>query len=475
MTHAQPQKKSLWNMNVDLMHGPIFKSLLLFMLPILVSNLFQQLYNTVDTMIVGNVLGDTALAAIGSCGSIYELLVGFGIGIGNGLAIVAARSYGAQDEDLLKRTVTGSIVIGLIASLVITAAGFLGLRPLLQLLDTPAEILEEAYSYIIVIDLGVIVMFLYNLCAGLLRAIGNSVMPLVFLLISSALNVGLDLWFIAGVGMGVRGAALATIIGQIVTCILSALYFRKPKTFALDRRSFVLSGKISGRVLQLGVTSLVIQVAIVIVMSVANNMVGRYGPKSVYGADIPLSVVGIVMKVFGIVIAFAVGIAVGGQPIVGYNYGAGNFSRVQETAKKILLADVVVGMIALLLFELCPQVIVRLFGSESDLYNQYANLCFRIFLSGIVLTCVQKAGSIFLQSIGKPVQSTLLSLSRDVIFFVPGLLLLTPAFGVEGMLWAAPVADVLAFAVTVLLVGRELKKMNPAEENIPLSTHKEEL
>ena len=190
MTHAQPQTKRLWNMNVDLMHGSILKSLLLFMLPILVSNLFQQLYNTVDTMIVGNVLGDTALAAIGSCGSIYELLVGFGIGIGNGLAIVAARSYGAQDEDLLKRTVTGSIVIGLIASLVITAAGFLGLRPLLQLLDTPAEILEEAYSYIIVIDLGVIVMFLYNLCAGLLRAIGNSVMPLVFLLISSALNVG---------------------------------------------------------------------------------------------------------------------------------------------------------------------------------------------------------------------------------------------------------------------------------------------
>ena len=124
MTHAQPQKKSFFNMNVDLMHGPILKSLLLFMLPILVSNLFQQLYNTVDTMIVGNVLGDTALAAIGSCGSIYELLVGFGIGIGNGLAIVAARSYGAQDEDLLKRTVVGSVVIGLIASLVITTAGF---------------------------------------------------------------------------------------------------------------------------------------------------------------------------------------------------------------------------------------------------------------------------------------------------------------------------------------------------------------
>ena len=200
MTQTRPLKTNLFNRNADLLHGPIFKNLFLFMLPILVSNLFQQLYNTVDTMIVGNVLGDTALAAIGSCGSIYELLVGFGIGIGNGLSIVAARSYGAQDEDLLKRTVAGSLVIGLCASFVITTAGFFGLRPLLQLLDTPAEILEDAYRYIIVIDLGVLVMFFYNLCAGLLRAIGNSVMPLVFLLISSGLNVALDLWFIAGLG-----------------------------------------------------------------------------------------------------------------------------------------------------------------------------------------------------------------------------------------------------------------------------------
>ena len=120
MTQTQSRKKNLFQMNVDLMHGPILRSLVLFMLPILISNLFQQLYNTVDTMIVGNVLGDTALAAIGSCGAIYELLVGFGLGIGNGLAIVAARAYGAQDEDLLKRTVAGSLVIGLVASLTIT-------------------------------------------------------------------------------------------------------------------------------------------------------------------------------------------------------------------------------------------------------------------------------------------------------------------------------------------------------------------
>ena len=206
---TQTAKKSPFSMNVDLMHGPIFKNLLLFMLPIFISNLFQQLYNTVDTMIVGNVLG-----AIGSCGSIYELLVGFGLGIGNGLAIVAARSYGAQDHDLLKKTVAGSLVIGLVASLCITLAGVLGLHPLLLMLDTPAEILDDAYRYILTIDLGVLVMFAYNLCAGLLRAIGNSVMPLVFLLISSGLNVVLDLLFIARMGMGVQGAAVATVLSR---------------------------------------------------------------------------------------------------------------------------------------------------------------------------------------------------------------------------------------------------------------------
>ena len=233
---TQTAKKSPFSMNVDLMHGPIFKNLLLFMLAIFISNLVQQLYKSVDTMIVGNVLGDTALAANGSCGSIYELLVGFGLGIGNGLAIVAARSYGAQDHDLLKKTVAGSLVIGLVASLCITLAGVLGLHPLLLMLDTPAEILDDAYRYMLTFDLGVLVMSAYILCAGLIRAIGNSVMPLVFLLISSGLNVALDLWCIAGLGMGVQGAAVATVIAQGISVVLCILYVMRRVPLLLPAR-----------------------------------------------------------------------------------------------------------------------------------------------------------------------------------------------------------------------------------------------
>lgn len=215
---------------------------------------------------------------------------------------------------------------------------------------------------------------------------------------------------------------------------------------------------------ELGVSSLIIQLAIVIVMAVANNMIARYGNDSIYGANIPLSAVGIVMKVFAIVIAFAVGIGVGGQPIVGYNFGAGNYRRVKETYRAMLIAVCIVGVIATLLFELCPQLFISLFGSESALYNDYAQLCFRIFLGGILLTCLQKVNSIFLQAMGRPLQSTLLSLARDVVFFVPALLLLAPHVGVVGMLWAAPIADVLSALLALVLVRSEMRRLTALEQ-----------
>ena len=394
MTHAQPQKKSVFNMNVDLMHGPILKSLLLFMLPILVSNLFQQLYNTVDTMIVGNVLGDTALAAIGSCGSIYELLVGFGIGIGNGLAIVAARSYGAQDEDLLKRTVVGSVVIGLIASLVITTAGFFGLHALLQLLDTPAEILEDAYSYIIVIDLGVVVMFMYNLCAGLLRAIGNSVMPLVFLLISSVLNVGLDLWFIAGVGMGVRGAAVATVIAQGISVVL-----------------------------QYGINGLG-------TLTIAGHTAAR---KLFAFTDMPL-----------------ISMANAGSTFVSQNRGANQPDRVRRGMRQMYLYSVVVMVAAVVLMNFGAQWMVQLISGSSEpivLENGARYLLWNAPFYAVlgVLLCTRYA----LQSLGQkvlPLFSSVIELVGKVIF----VLVFIPKFQYNAVILCEPI---IWFFMTAYLVA----------------------
>ena len=220
-------KKGFFNADVDLLHGPIFKSLVIFAIPLLISNVFQQLYNTVDTMIVGNYLGDVSLAAIGSCTSIYDLLVGFALGIGNGLSIVTARSFGSGDHTLLKKSVASSIVIGVVSSIVITIIGTIILHPLLVLLDTPANIIEEAYSYISVITLFIVVMFAYNLCAGLMRAIGNSFMPLIFLIVSSCCNVVLDILFITSFNMGIQGAAVATVISQGISVLLCIVYIMK--------------------------------------------------------------------------------------------------------------------------------------------------------------------------------------------------------------------------------------------------------
>ena len=411
MTHAQPQKKSLWNMNVDLMHGPILKSLLLFMLPILISNLFQQLYNTVDTMIVGNVLGDTALAAIGSCGSIYELLVGFGIGIGNGLAIVAARSYGAQDEDLLKRTVTGSIVIGLIASLVITAAGFFGLRPLLQLLDTPAEILEEAYSYIIVIDLGVIVMFLYNLCAGLLRAIGNSVMPLVFLLISSGLNVALDLWFIAGMGMGLA--------------VGSHLYWELfSQSISMGLMSSIVSA--GSVVLQYGINGLG-------TLTIAGHTAAR---KLFAFTDMPL-----------------ISMANAGSTFVSQNRGANQPDRVRRGMRQMYLYSVVVMVAAVVLMNFGAQWMVQLISGSSEpivLENGARYLLWNAPFYAVlgVLLCTRYA----LQSLGQkvlPLFSSVIELVGKVIF----VLVFIPKFQYNAVILCEPIiwCFMTAYLVAVYL------------------------
>ncbi len=255
-------------------------------------------------------------------------------------------------------------------------------------------------------------------------------------------------------------SALYNIVDQVFIGQSACLYFIRPKQFRLAKEDFRFGAKNVWKVCQLGLSSLITQISIVVIIAVANNMIGVVGPASEYGADIPLAVIGIVMKVFGIVIAFSVGIAVGGQPIAGFNYGSRDFARVKKTYKLVLIANIVVGAVSMLLFELCPQAIVSIFGSESDLYNQYADLCFRIFLGGILLCCVQKSSSIFLQSVGKPVKATLLSVSRDVVFLVPLVVVFALRFGVEGMLWAAPCADILAFLLTVLLVVLEFRDMN---------------
>ncbi len=194
-------------------------------------------------------------------------------------------------------------------------------------------------------------------------------------------------------------------------------------------------------------------------------MIVKYGSNSIYGADIPLSVVGIVMKVFGIVIALVIGTSIGGQLIIGYNYGAGNIKRVKQTFKLILITNTIIGIIAFIIFQFFPQYIINIFGSESSLYNDSALLCFRIYLADIIFTCITKSCSIYLQSMGKPIKSMILSLSRDIVIFIPVLIILAKFYGVVGMLYSALIADVISFILSVIIL---LKDNKPIKEDISI-------
>ncbi|MBD5452936.1 MAG: MATE family efflux transporter, partial [Lachnospiraceae bacterium] len=263
--------------SVDLLHGPILKSMLIFAIPLFFSSVFQQLYNTMDTVIIGHTLGDEALAAMGAAGAVYDLLMGFALGVGSGLAVVTARSFGSGDREYLKKSVATAIVIGACITVTITVLVRFILYPFLKALNTPPEIIDQSYAYISTITLFIVVMFAYNLCAGLLRAIGNSVMPLVFLILSSLLNIVLDLFFITRLHMGVRGAAIATVAAQGVSVVCCLIYIgKKVRMLIPERKHFVwdkeLYQEMLSQGLSMGFMSCIVTSGTAILQSGINNL-----------------------------------------------------------------------------------------------------------------------------------------------------------------------------------------------------------
>ena len=354
------KKKHFFQSDVDLIHGPIFQSLMIFALPLLVSNIFQQLYNTVDTMVVGNYLGDVSLAAIGACTSIYDLLVGFALGIGNGLAIVTARSFGSQDKELLKKSVASSLVIGVMVSLALTIIGMTFLYPLLEILNTPLDIIQEAYSYISVIVLFIFVMFAYNLCAGLMRAIGNSVMPLVFLIVSSLLNVVLDILFITQFHMGIQGAAVATVISQGVSVVLCIIYiFKKTQILLPSKKHFQIDEELYkellGQGFSMGFMSSIVSAGSVILQYGINNLgyliiAGHTAARKLYMFfNMPFT-------------AMALGIST----FVSQNRGANQRERIQKAMKYAYIYDVIMATIVTIIILIFGSSLVKLISGSSE-------------------------------------------------------------------------------------------------------------
>ena len=419
--------------NIDMIQGPIFRSLVLFALPLLGSNIFQQFYNTMDTMIVGNYLGDVSLAAIGVCTPIYDLLVGFGLGIGNGLAIVTARSFGSGDMDQLKKSVASSMVIGVFASLVITLIAQVSLYPLLRVLNTPEEIIHEAYGYISTVTLFIIVMFAYNLCAGLLRAIGNSFMPLVFLVVSSCFNIVLDILLITRFNMGVRGAAVATVISQGISVVFCIIYILKKTRilvpervhFAVDKTMYK---ELLGQGFSMGFMSSIVSAGSVILQYGINGLgyliiAAHTAARKLYMFSMmPISTMGMAFSTF-----------------VSQNRGANQGLRIRKAIKDVYIYDAVVtAVITVLMWFLAPSLVKWISGSSEAVVLENGARYLRVVAPFYVVLGMLLATRFALQGLGQkllPLVSSVIELFGKILF----VMVFIPRFAYMAVIFCEPV------------------------------------
>lgn len=449
--------------NYDLGKEKISKLLLNFSIPCIISMLVGALYNIVDQIFIGWGVGYLGNTATNIVYPFTVIALSLALLFGDGASALFSLSLGSKDDKKVSKSIGNAVIMLVLVSLVLTLFGFIFKSNILKLFGVTEASFDFANDYLTVILIGIPFYVIGQGLNGIIRADGSPRYAMIATLSGAILNIILDPIAIFVLGMGIKGAAIATIVGQIITFILTVLYFRKSKKFKLSKDSLKPDKEVIKREALLGVSSFITQISIVLVIAVCNNLVVKYGSLSKYGADIPLSAIGIVMKVFGIVIALVIGTSIGGQPIIGFNYGAGNKKRVKETFNLIIRTNLSVGVIAFIIFQVFPQAIINIFGSESELYNEYALYCFRIYLSGITLTCITKTCSIYLQAIGKSFKSMFISVMRDVVLFIPALVVLAKMFGVVGMLWAALVADVIAFIIAIFMTFERKNKVSISE------------
>lgn len=453
-------------MNDYLIKEKTSKLLIKFAIPCILSLLISALYNIVDQIFIGNssegTLGNTATSIVFP---LTCIALAFGLMLGDGAASYMSLCLGRKDDKKISNIVGTVISVGIIISALFLLISFPLLSNILSFFGakTP-ESLDKSYQYGFVILIGVPFYILMNAINSIIRADGSPKVAMISMVTGAIINVILDAIFILALNMGVFGAALATIIGQIASFLISIFYLAfMTKTFKLKLKDFKISISSLLNVSKLGVSSFLTQIAIVIISVVSMNMLAVYGAQSKYGINDPQAIIGVVMKVFTIVVNIAVGIAAGAQPIVGYNYGAGQIKRVKELLKLVLSSTFVVGVIATILFELIPGQILSIFGSNSsnpENYLEFGILAMRIYLGGIIFTLIQKVTSIFLQAIDRPIKATLLSLIRDVVAMVTFTTTLPLGMGLMGVLWAAPISDVFGITFSVIFIVIEIRKLN---------------
>ena len=442
-----------------------------YAIPCIISLLVGALYNIVDQIFIANAsyLGSYGNAANTVVFPLTVVALAIAVMVGDGCCAFVSMALGRRETETAKRSVGNAVELSVAASLILTAVYLIFADSIIAMFGGTVneETFHHSQEYFFYITLGIPFYMFGQAMNPVIRADGNPKFAMISTLAGAVINIILDPIFIFVFKWGMMGAAIATVVGQVATAILAVWYLLHMKIIKPGKSDFILQKSVFGRMLILGITSFLSQISLVAAMAAINNMLRKYGAlDAVFGqaqyAQIPMAVVGIVMKFFQIVISIVVGMAAGCIPIVGYNMGAGEKQRVRELFTKLLIAEALVGAIALVLAECFPRQLIAIFGAanESSYYTDFAIKAFRTYLCMMVLACVNKACFIFLQAVGKALASTLLSMFREVVFGVGFALLLPVFFGLDGVLYSMPVSDILTFIISAVIIAKTYRELN---------------
>ncbi len=457
------ESKTIQNSSNSLETESIWKLMRKFAVPAIITGLVNSLYNIVDQIFIGQSIGTLGNAATNVAFPMVIILTAFGMMIGVGAASNFSIKLGAGEKEKAAGYVGNSIVFTFVIGILLMVITLLFLDPLMHLFGARGEVLTYAKQYTGITALGMPFAIVSSSLSQMIRADGSPRYSMISTLVGAVLNIILDPIFIFGFGMGMRGAAIATVVGQIVSAIVILVYFRYFRSVPLKKENFFIQKDIVKRTAALGMAAGLSQLAVTVVQIVLNNVLGHYGELSVYGRDIPLAAVGVVSKVSSVFTSVMFGIAQSCQPIMGFNYGTGNYKRVRKSYQYAAIIIVAVGIISFLCFQIFPRQILNIFGQGNELYYEFGIRYFRVFLFFIFINGLQILTSSFFSSIGKAVRGTLMSLSRQVLLFLPLVLILPMFLGIDGVLYSGPIADGLAFLIAASFYYMEVKNLKKQE------------
>ena len=440
-------------------YKPIGKLLKSLAIPAIIANLVNALYNVVDQIFIGQGIGYLGNAATNIAFPITTICLAIGLTLGIGGAsnfnLELGKGYPEKSKHTAGTAASTLIIIGII--LCITVRIFL--EPLMISFGATDKILEYSVEYTGITSYGIPFLLFSIGVNPLIRADGNAKYSMIAIVTGAILNTILDPLFMFVYNWGIAGAAWATVISQIVSATLLFIYFPRFKSVKFSLNDFIPQLHYLKRIISLGFASFIYQFSNMIVLVTTNNLLKIYGKNSIYGSDIPIAVFGIVMKINVIFIAIVLGLVQGEQPIFGFNYGAKNYHRVRETMRLLLKVTFSIATILFIIFQVFPKQIISLFGEGDKLYFEFAIKYMRVFLAFISLNSIQISIATFFPSIGKAIKGATVSLTKQLIVLFPLLLTLPRFFGVEGVIYATPLTDLIAFTVAIIFLINEFKYM----------------